>query len=126
MADRIPENLPSSFVVQALFDSPTADVLLSSSDGVNFRAHRLVLSLLSPVFGDMFQLPQPRGDTLIPQIHLAESAMVLNRVLVFCYPGGQPVVDSVDHPGQSRWRHCRDAHPPLCLPVPASRSFPLP
>ncbi|KAJ7911889.1 hypothetical protein B0H13DRAFT_2327867 [Mycena leptocephala] len=81
----MPENLPFSFVVQAPFDSPTADVILSSSDGVNFRAHRVVLSLLSPVFGDMFQLPQPRGDTSIPQIHLAEDVGNLS--------------DKVRHPG---------------------------
>ncbi|KAJ7913443.1 hypothetical protein B0H13DRAFT_1873876 [Mycena leptocephala] len=97
MSDTMPpDNPPPSFVVQAPFDAPSADAILSSSDGVDFRTHRIVLSLLSPFFGDMFKLPQPPGDTSIPRLPMAESAVVLDRVLKFCYPGAQSVVDSID------------------------------
>jgi len=38
---------------------PDADVILRASGGKEFHAHKLVLSLASPVFRDMFSVPQP-------------------------------------------------------------------
>ncbi|KAJ7818629.1 hypothetical protein B0H13DRAFT_2455014 [Mycena leptocephala] len=82
------------------FNDPAADVILSSSDGVDFRVYRLVLSLLSPVFKDMFSVPQPQDDPAVPSITMAESAVVLDGVLRFCYPGADTVVKSVAHLGE--------------------------
>ncbi|KAJ6540451.1 hypothetical protein B0H19DRAFT_1239718 [Mycena capillaripes] len=73
------------------FNDPAADVILSSSDGVDFRVYRLVLSLLSSVFKDMFSVPQPQDDPAVPSITMAESAVVLDGVLRFCYPGADTV-----------------------------------
>ncbi|KAJ7459340.1 hypothetical protein FB451DRAFT_572123 [Mycena latifolia] len=87
---------PPAFVPQAPFDNLTADVTLTSSDGVDFHVHRIVLSLVSPVFKAMFKLPQPRDSPDIPTIPMAESALVLDRMLRFCYPGAEATVNSIN------------------------------
>ncbi|KAF7354339.1 BTB domain-containing protein [Mycena venus] len=87
---------PPPFVPQPPFDYVEGDIILSASDGIDFRVSRVVLSLLSPVFRDMFRLPQPQGDPEVARLPMAESAVVLDRVLRFWYPGAQPSVDSID------------------------------
>ena len=66
-----------------------ADVILRSTDLVNFRIHRLVLLTSSPFFADMFSLPQPANDEVIdglPVVHLSEDAEVLNSLISMLYP----------------------------------------
>ena len=48
------------------FNVPGGDIILrtSGSPNRNFRVHKLVFSLASPVFTDMFGLPQPLEFTL--------------------------------------------------------------
>ncbi|KAJ7184953.1 hypothetical protein C8R46DRAFT_938913 [Mycena filopes] len=79
------------------FRDPGADIILRSSDDIDFHVHRLVLSLASPVFRDMFTVPQPpeTGGEL-PVVRMAESGAVLGRILNFWYPGGHPAVESLD------------------------------
>ncbi|KAJ7142265.1 hypothetical protein C8R44DRAFT_592907, partial [Mycena epipterygia] len=74
------------------FDDPGADVILRSSDGIDFRVHRLVLSLASPFFTSMFTLPQPISESQVRTIPVSESALVLDRSLRFWYPGAEPIV----------------------------------
>ncbi|KAJ7175246.1 hypothetical protein C8R43DRAFT_914463 [Mycena crocata] len=94
-ADSDSDSTPLPFVPQHPFDDIDADVILTSSDGIQFRLHSVVLSLLSSVFKTMFQLPQPTGE---PQpIVLSEPAVVLDRMLRFCYPGAAAAVDSISH-----------------------------
>ncbi|KAF9240602.1 hypothetical protein BU15DRAFT_73833 [Melanogaster broomeanus] len=45
------------------FDNIDADVILRSSDNVDFRVFKIILSLTSPVFKDMFTLPQPDNQS---------------------------------------------------------------
>ena len=66
-----------------------ADVILRSTDLVNFHVHRLVLLTSSPFFADMFSLPQPVNDEVIdglPVVHLSEDAEVLNSLISMLYP----------------------------------------
>ncbi|KAJ7184956.1 hypothetical protein C8R46DRAFT_1026780 [Mycena filopes] len=79
------------------FRDPAADIILRSSDDIDFHVHRLVLSLASPVFRDMFGIPQPpeKGGEL-PVVRMAESGAVLGRILNFWYPGGHPTVENLD------------------------------
>jgi hypothetical protein len=68
---------------------PNADIILQSSDLVNFRVHRLVLVTSSPFFRDMFSLPQPSDDVApdgLPVLHLSETAEVLNSLISMLYP----------------------------------------
>ncbi|KIM61070.1 hypothetical protein SCLCIDRAFT_921892 [Scleroderma citrinum Foug A] len=69
-------------------DDPNADVILRSSDGVDFRVAKRILSHVSPVFTDLFA----RGfylqqSTTLPTIILKESSGVLGVLLRLIYPG---------------------------------------
>ncbi|KAJ7678647.1 hypothetical protein B0H17DRAFT_944343 [Mycena rosella] len=79
------------FVQGSPFDDISADVILRSSDGIDFRVYRVVLSLASPFFKQMFSLPQPVTEPEVPNITVTESALVLDRALRFWYPGAEPV-----------------------------------
>ena len=78
---------------------PNADVILQSSDLVHFRVHKLVLVTSSPVFGDMFSLPQPSNDPAhdeLPVVCLSENADVLNSLISMLYPVPPEIPTSSD------------------------------
>ena len=76
------------------FDHLLADVILRSSDNVDFRVFKLFLSLASPVFETMFGLPQPPEganpdegtDDGLPVVPVSEDSKTLDALLRFCYP----------------------------------------
>ncbi|KAJ7836204.1 hypothetical protein B0H13DRAFT_2107369 [Mycena leptocephala] len=87
----------SCFTPSPPFDNTSADVILRSSDGIDFHVHRLVLSLASSVFKDMFTFPQPNSEPAVPTVPVSESAVVLDMALRFWYPGAEPpVVQTLD------------------------------
>ena len=66
-----------------------ANVILQSSDKVNYRVHKSVLALSSPFFEDMLSLPQPPDDEIVdglPVIQLSEDSGVLNCLVSLLYP----------------------------------------
>ena len=80
------------------FDSPDADVILRSSDGKDLRVHRIILSLTSPVFQGMFNLPQPTespSPSQIPTIDVPESSDILQPFLQYLYPRSPPKISDV-------------------------------
>jgi len=87
-------NDPPAFKdASAPFDNPDADVILRSSDNVDFRVFKVFLSKASPVFKDMFKLPQtPTGqnddDTKdgLPIVQMAEGSKTIETILTMCYP----------------------------------------
>lgn len=95
-----PESVPP-------FSKPDADVILRSSNGVEFRVHRAILSKASPVFESMFTLPQPSVASSnpstyraqpttpveLPVVDMSDSSEVLERLLRLCYP---PTPDDPD------------------------------
>ncbi|KAJ7125953.1 hypothetical protein C8R44DRAFT_913129 [Mycena epipterygia] len=88
---------PPAFVLEPPFtNTPSADTILRSSDGVDFYVHRTILSLMSPVFETMFTLPQSQGAPVIPVIDLGELSAVLDRALRFFYPATQPTYATLD------------------------------
>lgn len=67
---------------------PDADIVLRSSDLVDFHVHRSALVVSSPVFRDMFSLPQPQNDAVpeaLPVVHLSEDAETLNSLISMLY-----------------------------------------
>ncbi|KAG6330874.1 hypothetical protein ID866_8215 [Astraeus odoratus] len=76
------------------FNHPKADVILRSSDSVDFRVFKLFLSLASPIFEALFELPQPSKETGadtetidgLPVIPMSEDSKTLDSLLRFCYP----------------------------------------
>ncbi|KAJ6626205.1 hypothetical protein B0H10DRAFT_2429999 [Mycena sp. CBHHK59/15] len=87
---------PAPFAPQSPFDDLAADVILRSSDNHDFRVYRTILSLVSPVFKDMFTLPQPDVQSELPVIPVQETGVVLDRMLRFCYPGSNVTIETLD------------------------------
>ena len=68
---------------------PDANIVIRSSDQVNFRVHKSLLAMTSPFFKDMLSLPQPPDDETIdglPVVQLSEDAGVLKCLLSLIYP----------------------------------------
>jgi len=84
-----PESEHSSTAFGPPFDDTDADIILRSSDQVDFMVYKVILSKASPVFKTMFSLPQPAKDTpqeSLPIIDLAEDSKVLAALLSVIYP----------------------------------------
>jgi len=78
------------------FDAPDADAVLRSSDGKEYRVHRLILSLASPVFQGMFGLPQPTDPpSQLPTIDVPESADILQPFIQYLYPCSPPKISDI-------------------------------
>ncbi|TFY52019.1 hypothetical protein EVJ58_g10249 [Rhodofomes roseus] len=81
------------------FNSPHADVILRSSDGMNFRVRKAILAEASPFFETMFSLPngaeQPAhtggsdAQPGLPVVPMSESSTVVDGLLRFCYPANR-------------------------------------
>ncbi|KAI0675375.1 hypothetical protein C8Q78DRAFT_540381 [Trametes maxima] len=77
--------------VSPLFNHDDADVIFRSCDGVDFRLHKVILRLTSPVFRDMFSLPDEPTQGDAPQtVDISESSETLENLLSFCYPMENP------------------------------------
>ncbi|KAH9951141.1 hypothetical protein B0H21DRAFT_719747 [Amylocystis lapponica] len=89
-------------VAPAPFNKPNADVILRTSDNVDFHVHKLILSEASPIFETMFGLPQPATPVSTetqdgnPVVHVSENAQALDRLLRICYPTADPVLDTIE------------------------------
>ena len=77
------------------FDKASADVILRSSNKVDFLVHKLVLSLASPFFETMFSIPQPsthERSTDKPIVDVPEDNVVLECLLRYIYPVSDPYI----------------------------------
>lgn len=98
----VPSSLPStkapspfsSFASPPFDETSEGDVVLKSSDGVLFRVYKIILSLASPFFRDMFSLPQtstPSDGTgtgsIVP---FTESSEIIDTLLRVVYPSEDP------------------------------------
>ncbi|KAH7922621.1 hypothetical protein BV22DRAFT_644525 [Leucogyrophana mollusca] len=75
------------------FDHVKADVIFRSCDDVDFRIFKLFLTLASPFFESMFELPQPLDENAdsepkdgLPVISVSEDSRTLDILFRFCYP----------------------------------------
>ena len=79
---------------------PDGDVILRSihgSDRRDFRVHKLLLSLASPVFKDMFGIPQPLSPASpdVDIVDMVDPPQALGVILRFIYPSSPPVIDDL-------------------------------
>ncbi|GJE99288.1 hypothetical protein PsYK624_155410 [Phanerochaete sordida] len=86
-------------LADAPFNKPAADIIIRSSDSVDFYVFKSILAETSPFFEAMFTLPQATGqhveDEYIdgrPVLRLAEPSKTLRSLLLFCYPVREPTV----------------------------------
>jgi hypothetical protein len=80
-------------------DIPDANLIIRSSDLVDFRVHKLILSMASPFFKDLLSLPQPSDSETVdglPVIPFQEDAKVLNSLISMLYPVCPVIPDSYD------------------------------
>ena len=91
-------NFPSYTIMNSdeMFNWPDGDVILRATHGANsrdFRVHKLFLSFASPVFKDMFKVPQPPSPSSnVDIIDVTDSPRTLELVLRFIYPFAPPVI----------------------------------
>jgi len=87
------------------FTADDADVILRASRcdvPRDFRVHRTILSIASPVFKDMFDIPQPISSTTpareskIPVIDVDDTPEDLEVFLRIIYPFGSPPMPTLD------------------------------
>jgi hypothetical protein len=79
------------------FEDPDRDVILRSSDHVDFHVHRLILSKGSPVFNNLFHHPTTmKEENRVQTVLMEESACVISSLLQLCYPVEDPVIHRVD------------------------------
>lgn len=90
------------------FHAKNADVILRSADNVDFRAHRVILSIASPIFSAVFsQAVATNNDAQIREkldekkdglaiVSMAEDERSLEMLLKFCYPVQQPTYSTVE------------------------------
>ena len=77
------------------FTAEDADLVLRSADSKEFRVHKCILSIASPIFRDMFSLPQPHESTQhnLPHVDLPETAETLDILLRYIYPIPSPKIE---------------------------------
>jgi len=75
--------------LQKYSNMPNADVVLQSSDLIDFYVHRSVLIASSSFIRAMFSLPQPRSGAVPnapPVVHPSEDAETLDSLVSMLYP----------------------------------------
>ncbi|TCD61888.1 hypothetical protein EIP91_007792 [Steccherinum ochraceum] len=88
----------------SFFDDSSADIVLRSCSGKDFRVYKTILSRASPVFEGMFTLPVPPPSAVPPEeysnglhvVTLTESSEALDALLRFCYPVREPSLSSIE------------------------------
>ena len=80
------------------FCANDTDIAIRSLGTYEFRVHKLILSLASPIFKDMFTLPQPPADNpgVLPHVDVEESAVTWKHILLTIYPTPNPVIDDLE------------------------------
>jgi hypothetical protein len=77
-----------TFISEA-FDVSDTNLIIRSSDLVNFRVHKLVLAMASPFFKDLLSLPQPSDSESVdglPVVQLSENSELLRSLISMLYP----------------------------------------
>ncbi|KAJ8472731.1 hypothetical protein ONZ51_g8318 [Trametes cubensis] len=77
------------------FDDEDADLVLRSSDDVDFWVYKIILAKASPVFRDMFTLPR-EAHAKRQVVTLTEDADTIERLLRILYPVEWPKFASYD------------------------------
>jgi BTB/POZ domain len=107
MSDQTQEPGPQTPIINVAsppFDDLTGNVVLRTSDNVDFYLHKVILSLASPVLKDMFGLPQPstllqdgqEGQRETPVISISEDSRTLDNMMRFCYPCDEPALENLN------------------------------
>ncbi|KAH9852623.1 hypothetical protein C2E23DRAFT_903429 [Lenzites betulinus] len=90
------ENTIKTQAAKEPFDRDDADLVVRSSDNVDFLVHRLILSMASSMFSSMLSLPQPPGtDSEKPRVDVLEDSTILDVFFRVLYPIPDPEMSSL-------------------------------
>jgi BTB/POZ domain len=81
------------------FDVPDANLILRSSDLIDFRVHKSVLGMTSPFFKDLLSLSQPSDSETVDGVavvRLSESSELLNSLVTILYPVRRVIPNSYE------------------------------
>ncbi|KZT21598.1 hypothetical protein NEOLEDRAFT_1181603 [Neolentinus lepideus HHB14362 ss-1] len=81
-----PTALQDPIIISDAFPS---DLTITTIDGTEIQVHKVMLSLHSTVFRDMFIV----GGGAQDQVSVTENRHTMDWLLRFCYPGTDPVID---------------------------------
>lgn len=87
--DPPPQTNSTASPVEPSFDVPDANLIIRSSDLVNFRVHKPVLAMASPFFKDLLSHSQPSDSQFfdgLPVVQLPEDSELLNCLVSMLYP----------------------------------------
>ncbi|KAJ3480016.1 hypothetical protein NLI96_g8648 [Meripilus lineatus] len=91
MIEDLSSEIPAHTVATYPFDDTCADVILRTSDNIDFYVYKIVLALASPFFKDMFSLIQPTSTNeshhIVP---FTESGSTIEHILQLVYPISEP------------------------------------
>ena len=95
---KLTDTKPTAVPLSSDFCADDADVIIRAAGAFDFRVHKCILSLISPVFKDMFTIPQPPTDTpgTLPRVDVTESPGTWEIILRTIYPMPTPVIGSID------------------------------
>ncbi|TCD65983.1 hypothetical protein EIP91_001930 [Steccherinum ochraceum] len=88
-------------VEESPFDRDDGDIVLQSSDGVKFSTHKIILTIASPFFADMFAIGSASQSTATgddttnsgtPVIPVTETSATLDTFLRLVYPVDKPAL----------------------------------
>lgn len=71
------------------FDMPEANLIIRSSDQVDFRVHKPVFAMASPFFKDLLSHSRPSDSEFVdelPVVQLSEDSELLNCLISILYP----------------------------------------
>ena len=76
-----------------------ANLVIRSSDFVNFKVHKHVLAVASPFFKDLLSLHQPPDSESVdglPVVHMSEDSELLSTLVSMLYPLRPVIPNSYD------------------------------
>jgi len=85
--------------LSAIFRADDADVVIRAAGTRDFRAHKLILSLVSPIFKDMFAVPQPPTGTpgTLPRVDVHDTAETWENTPRTIYHMPNPVINDLNN-----------------------------
>jgi len=87
----------ATVTLSSRFRADDADVVIRAAGKVEFRVHKCILSLASPIFKDMFTIPQPPTDTpgILPHVDVVDSPEAWENILQTIYPMPHPTISKL-------------------------------
>ena len=89
---------PAAPPLSTVFCADDADVVIRAAGTLDFRVHKCILSLVSPIIKDMFTALRHPADTpgILPHVDVGESVETWEIILRTIYPMPTPVISSLD------------------------------